>query len=556
MKTVTQGVLSKKIQKGYECINDIEKKSSNAMENNEKLLLKLIKENKNTYFGKKYGFEYINSAKEYMTSVPLSEYEDYEEYIEEIIKGKENPISVREVNHFAKSSGSAGNPKKVPMCLAGTDMFADYTLNLCFASMDRDLGKSWKKSRGVSLASIQFENIGEITYGAISGKVREKYKEVEHYIYTSPLIATYPTEEMDIKYLHLRYALAEEDLSFMTCSFLNLAVDAMEYLEKNWQVIVKDIGTGIIDENIKIPPKIKEDLLSEINPMPERAKKLKVEFENGFEGILRRIWKEFKFIYGIGGGGFKVYADKMRKYLGDAKMHLSVYSASEGIFATHLFPESHDMVLILDGAFYEFIDINDEKKIPITLDKVKKDQDYELVITNLSGLYRYKIKDVIKVTGFLGTCPLVRFLYRKNQVIDMAGEKTNDDILNKAIFSFNQRVVFDLVEYSIYADYNYSPGRYIVFIEGENFKGEKDICKMARILDEEIGRANPSYRDKLKKKILSPLKLYFLRKNSFSIYRQLMVAQGGAVTQLKPVRVIDNPFRENFFFSMIEENPF
>lgn len=39
-------------------------------------------------------------------------------------------------------------------------------------------------------------------------------------------------------------------------------------------------------------------------------------------------------------------------------------------------------------------------------------QVYELVITNASGLYRYRFGDVIKVVGHHNTCPVIEFHYR------------------------------------------------------------------------------------------------------------------------------------------------
>ena len=44
--------------------------------------------------------------------------------------------------------------------------------------------------------------------------------------------------------------------------------------------------------------------------------------------------------------------------------------------------------------------------------KVERGQVYELVITNVSGLYRYRLGDVIKVTGFHEQAPNIQFLYR------------------------------------------------------------------------------------------------------------------------------------------------
>ncbi|MGL4791954.1 MAG: GH3 auxin-responsive promoter family protein, partial [Anaerotignaceae bacterium] len=410
---------------------------------------------------------------------------------------------------------------------------------------------SWAKTRGLSLTNIKFSDLNGISYGAVSGKVREKYKDVEHYVYTSPLIATYPTGNYDVKYIHLRFALMEEDLSFITCAFLNSAVDFIKYLEQNWKIFVEDIREGKINENILIPQPQREILMEKIKPMEERGDFLKSEFKKGFSGILTRIWKNFKFVYGIGGGGFSVYAEKMRYYLGDAVLHQSIYSASEGIFATNLKPESNEMALILNSAFYEFIDINDETQTPITIDKVKVNTDYEIIITNLSGFYRYRIKDVVRVTGFLGTSPLIKFLYRQNQVISMAGEKTNDHIMNTTISDFCKKTNLNLTEYSLYADYDHSPVRYTVFIEAENVN--MTIEEYEKLLNEELSKNNPSYGDKIKNGILAPLKIYFLRQNSYGVYRQLMIAKGTSAVQLKPVRLIDNPFRKNYFFSMIEK---
>lgn len=48
----------------------------------------------------------------------------------------------------------------------------------------------------------------------------------------------------------------------------------------------------------------------------------------------------------------------------------------------------------------------------VTCLQVEVGHVYELVITNASGLYRYRFGDVIKVVGLHNTCPVVEFQYR------------------------------------------------------------------------------------------------------------------------------------------------
>ena len=46
------------------------------------------------------------------------------------------------------------------------------------------------------------------------------------------------------------------------------------------------------------------------------------------------------------------------------------------------------------------------------LDELEQDQNYEIVITQPFGLYRYRMGDVIKVTEFYKAMPIIDFLYR------------------------------------------------------------------------------------------------------------------------------------------------
>ena len=66
----------------------------------------------------------------------------------------------------------------------------------------------------------------------------------------------------------------------------------------------------------------RSSLLKKIKPMPERAQELREIFRQGFEEpIVPRIWPKLQFLTGVGSGGFKVYADKIKeKYMGERMM--------------------------------------------------------------------------------------------------------------------------------------------------------------------------------------------------------------------------------------------
>ena len=55
-----------------------------------------------------------------------------------------------------------------------------------------------------------------------------------------------------------------------------------------------------------------------------------------------------------------------------------------------------------------------EEENPKTLfiDEIEVGKRYEIVITTVSGFYRYRMGDVIEVVGFHENCPVIQVKYR------------------------------------------------------------------------------------------------------------------------------------------------
>ena len=79
--------------------------SLDAKKTNEELLMKILNDNKDTAYGIKYDFKNIKSIKEYQEKVPISEYDDYIDFlIPMVFQGVENLLTVYPVKHYNKSS--------------------------------------------------------------------------------------------------------------------------------------------------------------------------------------------------------------------------------------------------------------------------------------------------------------------------------------------------------------------------------------------------------------------------------------------------------------------
>lgn len=64
---------------------------------------------------------------------------------------------------------------------------------------------------------------------------------------------------------------------------------------------------------------------------------------------------------------------------------------------------------------------------------VKLGHHYELVVTTFTGLYRYRVGDILMVTGFHNNAPQFRFVQWRNVVLSIDADKTNEEDLLNAV---------------------------------------------------------------------------------------------------------------------------
>ena len=124
----------------------------------------------------------------------------------------------------------------------------------------------------------------------------------------------------------------------------------------------------------------------------------------GFEEpIVPKLWPHAQFLTGVGSGGFKVYADKIKeKYMGEKiARYFTGINASEGMISVPYRLNDEKSVPVPDSMFYEFLptDADDDFSKIVTIDQLETGKEYEVIVTNLSGFYRYRMRDAVKIAG-------------------------------------------------------------------------------------------------------------------------------------------------------------
>ena len=520
-------------------IKEYYSKAENADKISEKLLMKLLKKSRDTEFGKKYNFADIKNAEDYQKKVPFSVYEDYKEYIDEMAEtGRQGIITAEKVEFFAKTSGTTGVMKSIK------------NVAIFIYFINREMKKrGYLYGKGLNMVEIESSvTKGGIPEGIISAYTIEKNQFLMPAITCIPNEALKCSEESDMKYIKAFYALKEKDLTYFAAVFNSNITDLIQYIIENYDILCDDIQSGRISDKIDIPSDIKEKLNKKLRPAPKRADELRKIFKENPEDLMKKIWSKLCFIMGIGSGEFSSFTGKLKKLCGnDAVFYNETYSSSESLIAGGMETGTEDYFLLFDNGFFEFIPVEDENSRPLMFHELKVGELYEIVITNLSGLYRYRIKDVVRVTGYKGKVPLLRFAYRKNQVINITGVKLTAEHITGAVKSFEERTGIIVNDYCIYPDTDNVPWKIVMFIETQSNISPQTTEQLGNIFDEELSKTNREHERMLKIGETSPSVVYPVQKGTFGKYREYKVSKGTSQNQVKSIRVITTREQLDFF---------
>lgn len=171
------------------------------------------------------------------------------------------------------------------------------------------------------------------------------------------------------------------------------------------------------------------------------------------------IWPNLN-IYVHGGVSFGPYVKGFEKLLAKPLTYIETYLASEGFIAYQDRPDSNGgMHMVIDnGLFFEFVPFNeknfDENGVLVnrfpetyTIDEVEEGKEYALLLTSVSGAYRYLIGDMIKFTD--KSRYEVIITGRTKHFLNLCGEHMSQDNMNRAIELTERELNVSIPEFTV-----------------------------------------------------------------------------------------------------------
>ncbi|KAE8670110.1 Indole-3-acetic acid-amido synthetase GH3.6 [Hibiscus syriacus] len=199
---------------------------------------------------------------------------------------------------------------------------------------------------------------------------------------------------------------------------------AIQFLEKHWGLLCRDIRTGTIDSKIT-DPNVREAISKVLKPNPKLADFVEAECSKG--DALPLVCT----MYGSSECYFGINLDPLCSPSEDSDTLIPTMAYFEFL------PVSRKNELT--GSMSESTALNDEQKQKLVdLVDVELGQEYELVVTT------YAVGDILRVSGFKNNAPQFNFICRKNVVFSIDSYKTDEVELKNAVKNAaNQLVQFE-----------------------------------------------------------------------------------------------------------------
>ncbi len=469
-------------------VNKYRKSHSNAFERQDYWMKANVKAAENTIIGKSFTFSKIQNYLDFKASVPIFEYEDFKQYIDEAVSGTPNIFWPGRPSYFAKTSGTTSGIKYIPISkdsmpfhiLGARDALLHYVYYSGKADfLDRKL---------IFLSgSPELEQKKGVSIGRLSGIVNHH---VPAYLRTNQL-PSYATNCIE-----------------------------------DWEQKLEAIVTETHDQRMGL-----------ISGIPPWVQMYFDRLEEKTRQKIGNLFPDFQ-VFVTGGVNFEPYREKLLDSIGKEIDILETYPASEGFIAFQDFSGEEGLLLSIDsGIFYEFVPTDTyftTNPVRLSLTEVELGVNYALLLTTNAGLWAYSIGDTVK---FVSKNPYrIVVTGRIKHFISAFGEHVIGEEVEKAMnVALKEFPEVKVTEFTVAPQVNPPKGKlpyHEWFVEFDQAPEKLDAFQ--NVLDQQMQVQNIYYKDLLEGSILQTLKLTVVPKGGFI---EMMKKQGKLGGQNKVPRL-------------------
>ena len=451
----------------------------NAVKVQNRLLLSLISQAKNTKFGKDHNFSEISNYSDWKKNIPVRDYEDLKIYVQEIIDGKKDVLWPGRPLYFCKTSGTTSGTKYIPISKESMPHHITAARDAILSYIAETKNTSIVNGKMIFLqGSPELSKTGDILTGRLSGIVAH----------------------------HTPSYLKKNQLPSYKTNCL-----------ENWEDKVDAILEETLGENMSL-----------ISGIPPWVQMYFEKLQDKTGKLIKDIFPKFDlFIYG--GVNYEPYRQTFEKLIGKKVDGIELYPASEGFIAYQDSQTEKGMLLCVNhGIFYEFIpseEFFNKNPTRISLADVEIGVNYVIILNTDAGLWGYNIGDTIK---FVSIDPYrIVVSGRIKHFTSAFGEHVIAEEVEKSLQETIAKIPAQVNEFHVAPQVNPESGlpyhQWLVEFEKE----PENMADFSELIDNTLQKHNAYYKDLISGGILKPLLITKINKNGFRDYMKSIGKLGG-----------------------------
>ncbi|MBS0202567.1 MAG: GH3 auxin-responsive promoter family protein [Planctomycetes bacterium] len=464
-------------------------------------LARIMELNAESFYSRRRGLTGSMSVDQFRKSLPISDFETVRDEIEQLKEGNfQSLLGPRnKLLMFALSSGTTSQAKYIPIT---SQFLSDYRRGWQVWGINAmDSHPSLHMSDIVQLGSNhdQYRTSSGTPCGNISGLVGTMQSRVVQTMYAVPNPVGQIADSASKGYTALRCSYANSHVGLVMTANPSTLIQLSKTANLHMEQLIRDIADGTLSTNFDIDPAIRAQLKGRIGrPDKERARELELIAARTGAIMPRDVWPKLKLVAVWTGGSVGSYLSPMRKFFGDVPIRDHGLSASEGRMTIPLADSTAAGVLDVGSHFFEFIPEEEhESPDPTVLEahELQAGKNYFILLTTVSGLYRYDIRDVVRCTGFMGTTPLLEFLHKGAHIASVTGEKLAESQVVSAIRTGLDQLRLEVQHYTLSPVWD-DPPKYRLHIERGCIPVPELRQRLAATVDAELQELNVEYKEK------------------------------------------------------------
>lgn len=500
------------------------------------VLMATVRANATTEFGRRHGFDAVDSPAAFQARVPLSTYDDYAEDMARIADGVPNVLTAAPVKLLEPTSGSAAAAKLIPYTAPLQQEFQRAIAPWVAATLGRRPAllrgtAYWSVSPLVQRAAHTAGGI-PIGFDEDSAYLGGRGQRLVDAVMAVPPLVKQIRDMESFRYVTLLFLVRSAPLTLVSVwnpTFLTLLVEPLTgWLPR----IIDDIAAGTLTPPNPLPPDVDAAFRTYLRPDPARAQAVRRALDAAVDApdLHTRLWPRLGLLSCWADANAAPFAAQLAALFPQAALQPKGLIATEGFVSLPL-PGRDGAAPALCSHFLEFLPVDapaDPPRLAHTLDHGAR---YAVVITTGGGLYRYRLGDVVEVVGKAGTLPFLRFVGRADAVVDWFGEKLHEAEARRSLATAWERTG-GVAAFSLLACApELTPPRYVLYVESA---ASDDTLRAAAAVVEDALCANFHYAYCRKLGQLGAVTVFRIAGNGARAYVDGCVARGQRAGDVKP----------------------